>query len=73
MTQQSRETLPVAVTDIERRTQIAKEISDEIALSTYNLENLTDTSLAELESEFDIMQRQLGVLATKSTRLLLVE
>ena len=64
---QSREILPVAVTELERRIQIEKDMSDEIALSTYDLENLTDTTWRELEQEFATSQRRIGQLTTELT------
>ena len=67
MYKQSREILPVATTDIERRIQNNQEILEAIEVSLDNPQGMPESSRAELTLEKDSIQRHMSDLATRLT------
>jgi|GEM_PF-2723996 len=67
MFEQSRETLPVAPTELQRQKEIAEEMAAEIALNLENSTGLSDSSRKELEKEQRTVTRYISALATRLT------
>ncbi|MBC7564980.1 hypothetical protein H7100_01980 [Candidatus Saccharibacteria bacterium] len=60
MSEQSWETLPVAVTKLERRKQNEEQIAIEITLNLENDQNMPASSREELEEQLAITYRNIG-------------
>jgi len=67
MYEQSREILPVAPTDVERRIHNNQEILEAISLSLDNPDGMSESSRAELAIEKDSIRRHMSELATRLT------
>jgi len=67
MSEQSREILPVAVTELERQKQINEEIAAQIVESLGNPAGMTESNRLELVEHQDIVMRHIGNLATEIT------
>ena len=67
MYEQSREILPVAATDVERRIHNNQEILEAISVSLDNPEGMSESSRVELAVEKDTIQRHMSDLATRLT------
>ena len=61
----SRETLPVAITDIERRIQHREEILTEIEISLGNPDGLSESSEKELRDEIPKVERAIQELTMR--------
>lgn len=67
MYEQSREILPVAPTDVERRIHNNQEILEAISLSLDNPDGMSESSRVELAIEKDSIRRHMSDLATRLT------
>jgi len=67
MHEQSREILPVAVTDLERQKQIHEDIAAQITESLDNPQGMPESSKDELVEHHGITMRRIGDLATEIT------